>query len=187
MKLALVVDDEPLIRRQVRETLETYGFARILEVEDGPQAVSLAQLHQPSLIIIEASLSDQDGISVAEKIGKLVSVPIVMLMTSVDTETVERVRLAGVQTCLAKPFNSGQLMLVVDLAIHRFLEVSSLRGEVARLQEELKTRKVVEKAKGVLVRQGLSEAQAYRKLQKIAMNRRKSLKDVAGAVLMLED
>lgn len=186
MKLALVVDDEPLIRRQVREALEIYGFDEILEAEDGARAVSLAQAREPLLIIMDVTMPVLDGISAAEKIGKVASVPIVLLTATVDPETIERARLAGIQNYLVKPFRSEQLAPVVELAIHQFMEMSALRDEVASLKEALETRKQVEKAKAVLVGQGLSEPQAYRKLQKIAMDKRKSLREVAEAVLMME-
>lgn len=187
MKLALVVDDEPLIRRQVREALEIYGFDEILEAADGAAAVSLAQAREPLLIVMDVAMPVLDGISAAEKISKLAPAPIVLLTAAADAATIERARLAGIQSYMVKPFRSEQLAPVVELAIHQFMQTSALRDEVASLKEALETRKQVEKAKAVLVRQGLTEPQAYRKLQKIAMDKRKSLKAVADAVLMMED
>ncbi len=187
MKRALVVDDEPLVRRQVKEALEIYGFDEILEAEDGAAAVALAQTGQPLLIIMDVAMPVLDGISAAEKIGKIAPLPIVLLTATVDPVTVERARLAGIQNYLVKPFRSEQLAPVVELAIHQFMEMSALRDEVASLKDALETRKQVEKAKAVLIRQGLTEPQAYRKLQKVAMDKRKSLREVAEAVLMMED
>jgi response regulator NasT len=186
MKTALVVDDEPLIRRQVAETLAFYGFEEILEAENGHQAVDLALVRKPLLIVMDVSMPVLDGISAAEKIGKKLSTPIVLLTGTADPATVERARLAGVMSYVVKPFRSEQVYAAVDLAIHQFVEVSTLRDEVASLKETLESRKMVEKAKGALMKKGLSEPEAYRKMQKIAMDRRKSLKEVAEAILLME-
>jgi len=186
MKTALVVDDEPLIRRQVAETLAFYGFEEILEAENGRQAVDLALLRKPLLIVMDVSMPVLDGISAAEKIGKKLSTPIVLLTGTADPATVEKARLAGVMSYVVKPFRSEQGYAAVDLAIHQFVEVSTLRDEVASLKETLESRKMVEKAKGALMKKGLSEPEAYRKMQKIAMDKRKSLKEVAEAILLME-
>jgi len=186
MKKALIVDDEPLIRRQVAETLTGYGFDEILEAANGREAVDLAQAKKPLLIVMDVSMPVMDGITAAEKIGKFLSSPIVLLTGAADPATVERARLAGVMNFLVKPFRSEQVYAAVDLAIHQFVEISSLRDEVAKLKDALETRKKVEKAKGLLMRQGLSEPEAYRKMQKIAMDKRKSLGEVAEAILLME-
>ena len=186
MKTALIVDDEPLIRRQVAETLTNYGFDRILEAENGKVAVDLAQAHTPLLIVMDVSMPVMDGITAAGKIGRTIPAPIVLLTATADPETVTRARTAGVMSYVVKPFRADQLYAAVDLAIHNFIEVSSLREEVAKLQETLETRKLVEKAKGSLIKKGMSEPEAYRKMQKIAMDKRKTLKEVAEAILMME-
>jgi AmiR/NasT family two-component response regulator len=186
MKTALVVDDEPLLRRQVAETLAHYGFDEILEAADGKEAVDLATLRQPLLIVMDVGLPVLDGITAAEKIGKVVAAPIVLLTGSADPSTVERARLAGVMSYVIKPFRDDQVYAAVDLAIHQFVEVSSLREEVAKLKETIETRKTIEKAKGLLMKKGLSEPEAYRKMQKLAMDKRKSLKEVAEAILLME-
>lgn len=186
MKLALVVDDEPLLRSQVKETLINYGFDEIIEAENGQQACDLALLRKPLLVVMDVSMPVLDGITAAEKIGKKISVPIVLLTGTADPETVERARLAGVMSYVVKPFRSEQLYPAVDLAIHQFVEVSSLREEVAGLKETLESRKVIERAKATLIRKGLSEPEAYRKMQKISMDKRKSLKEVAEAILLME-
>ncbi|PLX86657.1 MAG: response regulator [Desulfuromonas sp.] len=186
MKVALVVDDEPLLRRQVAETLVNYGFDEILEAENGSQAVDIALSRKPLLIVMDVSMPVLDGIKAAEKIGKKAPTPIVLLTGTTDPETIERARLAGVMSYVVKPFRDEQLYPAVDLAIHHFVEVSTLRDEVAALKETLETRKTVERAKAALIRKGLSEPEAYRKIQKIAMDKRKSLKEVAEAILLME-
>jgi response regulator NasT len=186
MRTALVVDDEPMIRRQVAEVIEQYGFEKILEAENGRQAVELAAARKPLLVVMDVSMPVLDGISAAEKINRSHPLPIVLLTGTADPRSVERARLAGVMSYVVKPFRAEQLYPAVDLAIHQFVEVSSLREEVAQLKETLETRKVVDRAKGALMKKGLSEPEAYRKMQKIAMDKRKSLKEVAEAILLTE-
>lgn len=187
MKIALVVDDEPMIRAQVAETLQRYGYDRILEAGDGREAVELAARHEPLLIVMDVGMPVLDGISAAEKICKARPLPIVLLTAAADPELIERARHAGVLGYLLKPFRAEQVYAAVDLAVHQFVELYSLREEVAKLKETLETRRLVDKAKGVLIaRHGLTEPEAYRKMQKLAMDKRKSLKEVADAILLME-
>jgi len=186
MKLALVVDDEPLIRRQVGEALKNYGFDEILEAENGQQAADLAAARKPMLIVMDLVMPVLDGISAAEKISRTAPAPIVLLTGTVDAESIERARLAGVMNYLVKPFRDEQLLPAIDLAIYQFMELSGLREEVERLKEAIEARKIIEKAKGVLMKQGISEPDAYRKMQKIAMSKRKPLKEIAEAILLME-
>jgi response regulator NasT len=186
MRTALVVDDEPMIRRQVAELLSRYGFEEILEAGNGREAVDLAVGRKPLLVVMDVSMPVLDGITAAEKIGKQAPTPVVLLTGTADTQTVERARLAGVMSYVVKPFREEQLYPAVDLAIHHFMEVTTLRDEVARLKETLEARKTIEKAKAALIRKGMSEPEAYRKMQKVAMDKRKSLKEVAEAILLME-
>jgi len=187
MKTALIVDDEPMIRAQVREVVENYGFSNIIEAENGAEAITLARLHAPLLIVMDVSMPVLDGITAAEKIGKERPVPIVLLTALADTETIERARLAGVMNYVVKPFRGEQLLPSIDLAIHQFVEVSTLRDEVNTLTETLETRKLVQQAKVALMRQGLSEPAAHKKLQQLAMSKRKTLREVAEAILLAND
>ncbi|MCF6178553.1 MAG: response regulator [Geopsychrobacter sp.] len=186
MKVALIADDEPLIRRQVAEALADYGFDRIIEAENGAQAVELAPHEKPLLIVLDVNMPVMDGVTAAENIRKSISAPIILLTGATDTETIERARDAGVSHYLLKPFNAIQMRATVELAIHQFIEVSNLQDENAKLKEALETRKRVDKAKGLLMGKGMSEPEAYRKMQKIAMDKRKSLKEVAEAILLME-
>jgi two-component system, response regulator PdtaR len=186
MKRALVVDDEPMIRCQVAETLVLYGFDEIIEAENGRQAVELATTCKPLLIVMDVAMPVMDGITAAEKISRKAPAPIVLLTGNRDLATIERARLAGVMSYLVKPFRGAEAYPAIDLAIHHFIEFSSLRDEVSRLKETLESRKVIEKAKGALIKKGLTEPEAYRKMQKIAMDKRKTLKEVAEAILLTE-
>ena len=109
-----------------------------------------------------------------------------LLTGTADADTVERARLAGVLSYVVKPFREEQLLPAIDLAIHQFVEISTLREEVDKLKETLEARKLIEKAKGSLIKGGLSEPEAYRKMQKIAMDKRKTLKEVADAILLMD-
>jgi response regulator NasT len=186
VKKALVVDDKIENRRQVAEALMRYGFTDIVEAENGQQAVELAVAHKPILIVMDVGMPVMDGITAAEIISKKAPAPIVLLTGKTDAKTVERARLAGVMNYVVKPFREEQFYPAVDLAIHHFVCESSLRDEVDNLKETLETRKVIEKAKGLLMKNGLSEDDAYRRIQKMAMNNRKSLREVAEAILLTD-
>ncbi len=185
-KKALVVDDKIENRRQVAEALCRYGFTDIVEAENGQQAVELTAAHKPLLIVMDVGMPVMDGLTAAEKINKTVPTPIVLLTGKTDAQTVERARLAGVMSYVVKPFREEQFYPAVDLAIHHFVCESSLREEVDKLKDTLETRKIIEKAKGLLMKNGLSEEEAYRRIQKMAMNKRKSLRDVAEAILLTD-
>lgn len=186
MKKALVVDDEPLMRRQVAEALTDYGFDELFEAADGSQAVALAATHQPLLIVMDVTMPVMDGISAAATINKNPSGAMVLLTGTSDNDTVTRALDAGVHHYLMKPFRAEQLKITVDMAIHQFIQISNLRDEVAALKESLETRKLVDRAKALLTSKGMTEPQAHRKIQKLAMDKRKSLKQVAEAILLME-
>ncbi len=186
MKVALIADDEPLIRRQVSETLADYGFDRIIEAENGAQAAELAPHEKPLLIVLDVNMPVMDGVTAAEIIRRSVSAPIILLTGTTDSGTIERARDAGVNNYLLKPFHAEQMRATVELAIHQFIEVSNLQDENTKLKEALETRKLVDRAKGLLINKGMSEPEAYRKIQKIAMDKRKPLKEVAEAILLME-
>jgi response regulator NasT len=187
MKIALIVDDEPLIRRQVSKVLADYGFDDLYEAADGSQAVALAATHRPLLTVMDVSMPVMDGIEAADKMNRNPSGAIVLLTGTVDQETVSRAQDAGVHQYLMKPFKEEQLKISVDLAVHQFIELSNLRDEVDALKETLETRKLVDRAKGMLINKGMKESEAHRKMQKLAMDKRKSLREVAEAILLMGD
>jgi len=187
MRRALIVDDEPLLRRQVAEILEHYGFDEILEAGDGSRALELIRHQEILLVVMDVGMPGIDGITVAEKISSIKPTPVVLLTATSDTATVERARLAGVMNFVVKPVRAEQLLVAVDLAIHQFVELVSLREEVGKLRETLETRKLVDRAKGLLMKKGMDEPSAFRRLQKLAMDKRKSLREVAEAILLAEE
>jgi response regulator NasT len=187
VKSALIVDDEPLIRQQVGKALSDYGFSPLYEAADGSQAVALAAAHRPLLTVMDVTMPVMDGITAAAQINRDPSGAIVLLTGTTDAETVSRAQDAGVHQYLMKPFKEEQLKISVDLAIHQFIELSNLRDEVASLKDALETRKLVDRAKASLIGKGLSEPEAHRRIQKLAMDKRKSLKEVAEAILIMEE
>lgn len=187
MRRALVVDDEPLLRRQVVEILDHYGFDEILEAGDGSRALELVRHQEILLVVMDIGMPGIDGITTAEKIGKCKPIPVVLLTATADAATVERARHAGVMNFVVKPVRAEQLLAAVDLAIHQFVELLSLREEVGKLRETLETRKLVDRAKGLLMKRGMDESSAFRRLQKLAMDKRKSLREVAEAILLTEE
>lgn len=186
MKTVLVVDDEPLIRHKVKMALNDYGFDFIYEAEDGSQAIDIAAEKKPLLTVMDVNMPTVDGIEAAESINRTPCGAIVLLTGAADAETVARAKDAGVDYYLLKPFKDDQLKITVDLAINHFIKVSNLHDEVEKLKDALETRKLVDKAKAALIKSGMSEPHAHRKIQKLAMDKRKSLKEVAEAILLME-
>lgn len=187
VKVALIVDDEPLIRRQILKTLTDYGFNQIYEAENGSEAINLARRYRPLLTVMDITMPLLDGISAAVEINRDPSGPIVLLTGTTDSETVTKAREAGVHHYLMKPFKEEQLKISLDLAIHQFIEMSNLHDEIAKLKETLETRKLVDRAKAALIKSGMSEPDAHRRIQKLAMDKRKNLKEVAEAILIMEN
>jgi response regulator NasT len=183
MKNALVVDDEALIRMQVKEVLENYGFDSIYEADNGTAGLKLARKHLPLVTVIDFSMPGINGIDAAKQMNKSPCGAIVLLTGVVDDSTIANAMKAGINQYLMKPFSSRQLGICVDLAINQFIQLSTLRDQVHKLEHTLETKETVARAKGYLIKQGMSEPAAHRKLQKLAMDKRKSLKDVAAAIL----
>lgn len=186
MRRALVVDGETCSRRQIIEILEHCCFDQVFEAGDGSQALEIVRGHELLLVVVGTGIPGIDGITVAEKIGIVRPLPVVLLTATADSATVERARLAGVMSYVVTPVHAEQLRVAADLALHQFAELANLREEVGRLRETLETRKLVDRAKGVLMKRGMDEPAAYRRLQKLAMDRRRSLREVAEAILLAD-
>lgn len=178
----LVAEDETLIRMDLVEMLGEAGYEVVAEAADGAQAIELAQIHKPDLAILDVKMPVLDGISAAEKI--ITIAPVLMLTAFSQRELVERARDAGVMAYVVKPFSIGDLVPAIEIAISRHLQMRSLADEVADLHERLETRKIIDKAKGILMSAlNLSEPQAFSWIQKAAMDRRLTMKEVALAVI----
>ncbi|MEO3935504.1 response regulator [Dermatophilaceae bacterium Soc4.6] len=180
----VVAEDEALIRLDLAEMLGEGGYDVVGQASDGEQAVELTREHRPDLVIMDVKMPVLDGISAAEIIGKEQLAPVVMLTAFSQKELVERARDAGVMAYIVKPFTQADLAPAIDIARSRWTQMRALESEIADLGERLETRKAVDRAKGVLMTQlKLSEAEAFRWIQKTAMDRRLGMREVADAVI----
>ena len=180
----VVAEDEALIRLDLAEMLEEAGYTVVGQAADGAEAVELVTAERPDIVIMDVKMPVLDGISAAEKLHGERIAPVVMLTAFSDRDLVERARDAGVMAYVVKPFTIDDLRPAIDIARSRWTELHDLEAEVADLGERLETRKAVDRAKGVLMTQlKLSEGDAFRWIQKTAMDRRLSMKQVAEAVI----
>ena len=180
----VIAEDEAIIRLDLKEMLEEEGYQVVAEAADGEQAVALVTEHRPDLAVLDVKMPVLDGISAAERIAAARIAPVVMLTAFSQRELVERAREAGAMAYLVKPFSKADLVPAVEMAMARYDELTTLESEVSDLRDRLETRKLVDRAKGVLMdRDGLDEAAAYRWVQRTSMDRRMSMREVAELVL----
>ena len=181
----LVAEDETIIRLDLVEMLTEAGYEVVAQAENGALAIELVKLHKPDLAILDVKMPEMDGITAAEQIISLV--PVLMLTAFSQRDLVERARNAGVMAYVVKPFTIADLIPAVEIAISRHTQMRSLEVEVADLYERLETRKVIDRAKGILMKaMNLSEPESFAWIQKTAMDRRISMKQVAQAVISPE-
>jgi two-component system, response regulator PdtaR len=179
----IVAEDESLIRMDIVETLRDQGFDVIGEAGDGNKAVELAFELKPDLMVMDIKMPDLDGLSAAEKIAEL-KIPVVLLTAFSQQELVTRAAEVGAMAFLVKPFSPQDLLPAIEIALSRHSQLIALEAEVADLGERLETRKLVERAKGVLSeKMKLTEPEAFRWIQKASMDRRLSMADVSKTVL----
>ncbi len=181
----LVAEDETIIRLDLVEMLTEAGYEVVAQAENGALAIELVKLHKPDLAILDVKMPEMDGITAAEQIISLA--PVLMLTAFSQRDLVERARNAGVMAYLVKPFTIADLIPAIEIAISRHTQMRSLEVEVADLYERLETRKVIDRAKGILMKaMNLSEPESFAWIQKTAMDRRISMKQVAQAVISPE-
>ncbi|WP_218877319.1 ANTAR domain-containing response regulator [Nocardioides marinisabuli] len=166
------------------EMLAEEGFDVVGQAGDGETAIRLAEEHRPDLVILDVKMPVLDGIAAAEAIARQRIAPVIVLTAFSQRELVERARDAGAMAYLVKPFSHTDLVPAIEMALSRFAEVQALETEVAGLTDRLETRKSVDRAKGVLQRElGVSEPEAFRWIQKTAMDLRLSMRQVADGVV----
>ncbi|KGN38812.1 ANTAR domain-containing response regulator [Knoellia subterranea] len=183
-KRILVAEDEAIIRLDLAEMLGEAGYDVVGQASNGEQAIEMATALRPDLVIMDVKMPVLDGISAAEQIGKERICPVVMLTAFSQTELVERARDAGVMAYIVKPFTATDVVPAINIALSRWGELKTLEAEVADLGERLETRKAVDRAKGVLMTKlKITESEAFRWIQKTAMDRRMGMKEVADAVV----
>jgi two-component system, response regulator PdtaR len=181
----VVADDEPLMRLDLQEMLENLGHEVVGQAGDGRTAVDLARELQPDLVILDIKMPEVDGVSAARTLAEERVAPVLLLTAYSDREFVEGARDAGVMGYIVKPFGEAQLVPAIEVALARFQEFRTIEKELGDTREVLQTRKIVERAKGVLMDTlGLKEAEAFRRIQKLSMNSRKSMREVSEAILL---
>ena len=181
----IIADDEALIRLDLREMLTNQGYLVVGEVADGHSAVNQARELRPDIVIMDIKMPDMDGIEAAKILTEERIAPVVLISAYSQRELVERAREAGVVAYLVKPYREEDLAPAVEVALARFREFQDLQKQMTDLQLALETRKLVDRAKGILMdKQGLSEADAFRKIQRMSMDNRKPMKDVAEAIIL---
>jgi response regulator NasT len=180
----VIAEDEALIRMDLAEMLTDEGYAVVGQAADGAEAVRLAEELRPDLVVLDVKMPVLDGIAAAERIAAGRIAPVVILTAFSQRDLVERARQAGAMAYVVKPFSAGDLVPAIEMAVSRYAEITALEAEVGDLTERLETRKAVERAKTALQAQlGLSEPEAFRWIQKTAMDLRLSMREVAEGVL----
>lgn len=181
----IIADDESIIRMDVREMLTNLGYLVVGEVGDGRSAVNLARELKPDILVMDVKMPDMDGIEAAKVLTEERIAPVLLLTAYSQRDLVERAKDAGVAGYIVKPFQESDLAPAIEVALARFREFRALEQEVEDLQEALRTRKLVDRAKGILMdTQDLKEAEAFRKIQKMSMNTRKPMRQVAEAIIL---
>ena len=180
----VIAEDEALIRMDLAEMLAEEGYDVVGQAGDGEAAVALAEEHRPDLVVLDVKMPKLDGIAAAQRIASQRIAPVVILTAFSQRDLVERARDAGAMAYLVKPFTKNDLVPSIEMAVSRFAQLQHLEAEVADLSERLETRKLVDRAKGVLQqRLELSEPDAFRWIQKTAMDLRLSMRQVAEGVI----
>lgn len=180
----LIAEDEALIRLDLAEMLREEGYQVVGEAGDGQEAVELAESLKPDLVIMDVKMPRRDGIDAAAEIAAKRIAPVVVLTAFSQRELVEKARDAGAMAYLVKPFSITDLVPAIELAFSRFQEIAALEREVANLGERLETRKLIERAKGLLqAEHAMTEPEAFNWMQRAAMDRRTTMKRVAEVVL----
>ena len=180
----IVAEDEALIRLDLVELLTEEGYDVVGEASDGEEAVKLARELEPDLVIMDVKMPKMDGISAAEIIAEERIAPVVMLTAFSQRDLVERAREAGAMAYGVKPFGASDVVPAIEIAMGRFQEIKAIEDELVSLEERLESRKVIDQAKGILQQDlGLTEPEAFRWIQKTAMDLRKSMRDVADGVI----
>ena len=181
----VIADDESIIRMNLRETLVGLGYLVVGDAGDGLSAIHLARELRPDLVIMDIKMPKLDGIQAAKVLTEEKIAPVLLLTAYSDRELVDRAREAGVVNYIVKPFREAELLPAIEIALARFVEFNTINKELGDLKDTMETRKLVERAKGVLMdTQGLKEQDAFRKIQQLSMNTRKSMREIAQAILL---
>jgi response regulator NasT len=184
----VIAEDESVIRVDLEEELEEQGYEVVGAAADGEAAVNLTRELRPDVVLMDIKMPKMDGIEAAETLTREKLAPVLLFTAVSDDELIERARQAGVVHFVTKPWREKDLKPAIEIALSRFSEFRAMENKVKDLEEALATRKVVEKAKGVLMEKyKLSENEAFKRIQRLSMNNRKSMREVAEAILLAEE
>ncbi len=184
----IIADDETIQRMNLKDVLTKQGYLVVGEAGDGLSAVNLAREIRPDLVIMDIRMPEMDGISAAETLTQEKIAPVLLLTAYSDMPLIERAKEAGVVNYIVKPLQESQVAPAIEVALARYSEFRALEDKARSLTDQLETRKIVERAKGLLMeKQGLTEQEAFRKIQKASMNNRKSMREVAEAILLTNE
>lgn len=181
----IVVDDEVLTVQDLKETLEGLGYLVVGTAGDGRSGVHMARQLKPDAVLMDIKMPDMDGIEAASILTEERIAPVILVTGYNEKGLVQRAQEAGVIAYITKPYRPGDLSPAIEVGIARFREFQALREENESIKESLETRKLVDRAKGIMMlSQGLSEAEAFRKIQKMSMDTRRPMKDIANAIII---
>jgi response regulator NasT len=183
----LIADDESIIRLDLKNILESMGHLVVAEASDGRAAIELARANKLDLAILDIKMPEMDGLDAAKLITDEKICPVLLLTAYSQRDLIDRAKEAGVFGYLVKPFKEADLLPAIEIAISRYREMEALDKEVENLQDKLETRKLVDRAKGILmIKRGMTEQEAFRWIQTQSMNARKTMKEVAEAVILTQ-
>ncbi|HEY3284407.1 MAG TPA: response regulator [Armatimonadota bacterium] len=184
----LIVDDEPIIRLDLKHLLQNLGYQVVGEAGNGSDGIERARELRPDLCIFDVKMPEMDGIEAARILTSEKIAPVVLLTAYGQMDLVQRASEAGVSAYIVKPFKEADLVPAIEIALSRWRELKDLESQVGSLQNALETRKLVEKAKGILMeKHSLKESEAFRRMQQQSMRARKSMKEIAEAILLVEE
>jgi response regulator NasT len=184
----IIADDDSIIRLDLRKMLEEKGDSVIGEASDGQKALELTRTLRPDIVILDIKMPVMDGLDAAKIIAEEKIAPVVLLTAYSQGDLIDRAKEAGVFAYLIKPFKESDLMPAIEIALARYLELQGLEAQVGDLQDKLETRKIVDRAKGILMdKYDLKEGEAFRRIQQQSMNTRKSMREIAEAVIIAHE
>lgn len=187
MRSVLICNDEPVVRTGLKNKLKELGFDALFDCCDGESAVSMACANLPDIAILDTAIPKNDGLSAAREIRQKLKIPVILLMSSCDQDALNRAKKIGITTILTKPFRGQDLLPAIEMAHAHAEEVELLKEHVEDLKKTIESREMIDRAKRVLLRsEGLSESGAFRKIQKLAMDKKKSMRQIAEAILITE-
>lgn len=185
---AVIADDEAIIRMDLKALLEDLGHIVVGEAADGQRALDLTRSLRPDVVIMDIKMPIMDGLDAAKIINEEKLSPVVLLTAYSQKDLIERAKEAGVYAYMIKPFQESDLMPAIEIAVSRYLDMQELEGTIGDLSEKLETRKIVDRAKGILMdKYKLQEADAFRRIQQQSMNQRRSMREIADAIIIANE